>query len=77
MSKTKLKKILTSVLAALWVMAVRNPRTTALGVVGALAFIGVQFGFELSPEAQARFAAGIIVFIGLVAGDKYLKAGIR
>ena len=64
-------------LAALWTMAVRNPRTTAGGIVAALAFVATSYGLELTPDEQQTLALGIIIFIGLVAGDHHLRKGIR
>lgn len=59
------------VLAALWTMAARNRRTTALGAAAALAYLCSRYGLELTPGQQEGLACGLMIFIGLVAGDAH------
>lgn len=56
-------------LCALYTMAVRNPRTTAAGIACAVGFIAARRGFDLSPDQLESLALGIILFLGLIAGD--------
>jgi hypothetical protein len=52
---------------AVYVMAVHNPRTTASGLLVALAFLGL----DLDPLMQKRVAAGVILLLSIIAGDGY------
>lgn len=61
--------------AALFDLALRNPRMTAKGVVVALVFLGASRGLELSAETQAGLATLIIVVLGAVGRDKPRKRG--
>ncbi|HEV2707057.1 MAG TPA: hypothetical protein VGV59_14120 [Pyrinomonadaceae bacterium] len=71
MVRQQLEEFLSRIVAALWLMAVRNPRTTAAGVVGALVMVGARLGLELTPAQQGNLAAALIVLIGILAGDGY------
>lgn len=63
--------------AALWRMAVLNRRTTAGGIVGAVVFVGSRYGLSLTDDQQTTLGLGIILLLGLLAGDSHLKKGIR
>ena len=71
--RQKLEDLLARCAFALWTMVVRNRRTTALGVAAAVGLLSARYGFDLTPEQLERLAAGVIIFIGLVAGDTHRR----
>lgn len=68
-----LEEIMARLLMGLWTMAVRNKRTTAGGLVAGFSFLAAKRGFNLTPEQQANLGFWLMVLIGLVAGDGYLR----
>lgn len=60
---------------ARWLM--RNPRTTAAGIGGALAYLAARFGLDLGPTASEWIIVAALVAVAKLAGDSHFDPDRR